>query len=423
MQDIGIESPIKYRLLEMERAVRRTLDRVKGHRFKSPYEEEIKQTIEYILTEFSYSLEKWSNEVIGLKQESAARFVDYVRINLDLLLGMIEDILSQEAVTELYYFLDFYLDILLGEKILENRPKILITKGYELKTYLFPQSEDLWVIEVPAKIESNVFEWPTLLHELAHIVENKLKIVDEVFKRSYIPKDVESGTVDVMDYFHCKEYLCDYIALLLCGPIWLFILYDLYLLPTYRLPKTHPEWINRVIVLKEKISFDLRDLRQKIFTYDFMPLSKEDKERLARFIDNVEQLKLEEPQLKPIYRRPPLLDSILNSVESKLTNFRFKFDLEDVANSISNLVRFKPYISKKVYIVRREEGRLECGDIDINIIINAGYLIYRCNIFSQEIKEYFGLDEYRMKSEFMYLVTECIRSARIAMLAGQALLS
>jgi len=423
LQDTGIESTIKYRLLEIERAVRRALDKVKGARPISPYGEEIKNTIEDELNKFCDNLKQLSasDEIIQLKQEAEVRLMDRIRISSDLLLGRIEDILSQEASTELYYFLDFYLDLLVDEKILVDRPKILIIKGYELRTYPFDRGENLWVIEVPTKTEGNVFEWPTLLHELAHIVEHKLKIIDTKFKRSYAPIELETGSVEATEYFHCKEYLCDYIALLLCGPIWLFILYDLYLLPTYLLPKTHPEWINRVMIVKERILSYLSDLKQKISTKKFKSLSNEETEKLLKFINNVEQLKYKD--LPPLFRKPLLLDDIFTEVEKKLDNVRFKIDIDDMVQCVNSLVKFEPYVSRRVYIVNEKGKNLDSGDIDINVLINSGYLIYRLNIFDQGVKKYFEFDDYKMKSEFIYLVSECVRSARIAMIAKEALLS
>jgi predicted ribosome quality control (RQC) complex YloA/Tae2 family protein len=99
LQDTGIESTIKYRLLEIERAVRRALDKVKGTRLISPYEEEIKNTIEDELNKFCDTLKQLSdsNEIVQLKQEAQAILMDRIRISSDLLLGRIEDILSGET--------------------------------------------------------------------------------------------------------------------------------------------------------------------------------------------------------------------------------------------------------------------------------------------------------------------------------------
>jgi len=437
LQGIGIEHLIKYRLLEIERVARRILDKIKGTRLKSPHEETIKENLEKNLTSLSGTLEKLSGEITKLKLDSIGIIVDYIRTQSDYLFGVIEDILSQEAAAELYYFLDFYIDFLVDEKIIENSPTIVIIKGYEPQTYLLPSlpspenpslspNESLWIIEVPVKVEGNIFEWPILLHELAHIIEHKLRIVNNKFRRSYTIEELERGVVNAVDYYHCKEYLCDYIALLLCGPLWLFMLYDLYLTPTYRLPKTHPEWTRRVAVLKERISDFLNDVKKSINKYRSgsalsnidRPLSREGIEQLTKLINNIEQIKLE-----PVYHKPPHLDQTLNDVENKLANLSFKLDIKDLLNCVSNLAGFKPYISKRTYIVGKKEGESKDDDIDVNVIVNAGYLVYRLNLFNQEILEYFRHDEYKMKSEFTYLVAECVRSARIVMLAKQALLS
>jgi len=434
LQDIEVGDLIRYRLLEIERATRRILDKVKGTRLKSPYEEAIKEFLGKNLTSLSRILERLSkgDEITKLKQETLSKFVDYIRAESDYLFGVIEDILSQEAAAELYYFLDFYVDLLVNKKIVENSPMIVIIKGYEPKTYPFPipslllsllspensllsPNESLWIIEVPVKVESNIFEWTILLHELAHIIEEKLRIVDSEFGRSYKIEELERGNVNAMDYYHCKEYLCDYIALLLCGPVWFFMLYDLYLTPTYRLPYTHPEWPSRAMVLKGRISDFLNNIKNATIKNT---TSTKVIERLTKLINSIEQL-----ELKTVYHKPPQLDNILNNVENKLVNLSFKLSLEDLLNCIHDLARFKPYISKRPYIIGKKEEELKDEDIDVNVIVNAGYLIYRLNLFDKEIQEYFRHDEYKMKSEFMYLVTECVRSARIVMLAKQALLS
>jgi hypothetical protein len=442
LQDISLESIIKYRLLEIERAFRRALDKVKGTTLKSPYGEEIKDIFEDVVNGFINYLKVFSDEAVDLRQEARYRRMDQIRILSDTLLGIIEDILSQEASTELYYFLDYYLDLLVDGKILTDRPKILIIKGYGTQTYnlldliasIFvsdsdvisklwrDQRRELWIIEVSPKIEGNVFEWPILLHELAHIVEDNLKIVDTKFKICYWPWELQTGSVEVMEYFHCKEYVCDYIALLLCGPIWLFVLYDLYLLPTYRIPTTHPEWINRVMIVKDRVSSYLCDLKQKISNNEFKFF--ENIEGLIKFINDVEQLKYEDLQpLQPLLRKPRLLDDIFAEVEEKMTNVRFKIDLDDMLECFNNLIKLEPYISRSIYIVNEKEKNYDSRDIDINVIINSGYLIYRLNIFNREVKEYFEFDDYKVRSEFIYLVSECIRSARIAMIAKEALLS
>jgi hypothetical protein len=110
-------------------------------------------------------------------------------------------------------------------------------------------------------------------------------------------------------------------------------------------------------------------------------------------------------------------------VEEKMTNVRFKIDLDDMLECFNNLIKLEPYISRSIYIVNEKEKNYDSRDIDINVIINSGYLIYRLNIFNREVKEYFEFDDYKVRSEFIYLVSECIRSARIAMIAKEALLS
>lgn len=432
MQDIEIGDLIRYRLLEIGRVARRILDKVKGTRLKSPYEEAIKEILEKILTSLSRILEELSkgDEITKLEWDSLSIMVDFIRTQSDYLFGVIEDILSQEAAAELYYFLDFYVDLLVNKKIVENSPMIVIIKGYEPKTYLLSSlpspknsllspNESLWVIEVPVKVEGNIFEWPILLHELAHIIEHKLRIVDSEFGRSYTIEELERGNINAIDCYHCKEYLCDYIALLLCGPVWLFMLYDLYLTPTYRLPKTHPEWSRRVAVLKERISDFLNNIKKANNNIDNSKSSSTKViEQLTKLINNIEQI-----ELQAVLRKPLQLDNILNNVKNKLVDLSFKLSLDDLLNCIHNLAGFKPYISKRTYIIREKEEELKDEDIDVNVIVNAGYLIYRLNLFDKEIQEYFRHDEYKMKSEFMYLVTECVRSARIIMLAKQALLS
>jgi len=432
LQDIEIGDLIRYRLLEIGRVARRILDKVKGTRLKSPYEEAIKEILEKILTSLSRILEELSkgDEITKLEWDSLSIMVDFIRTQSDYLFGVIEDILSQEAAAELYYFLDFYVDLLVNKKIVENSPMIVIIKGYEPKTYLLPSlpspensllspNESLWVIEVPVKVEGNIFEWPILLHELAHIIEHKLRIVDSEFGRSYTIEELERGNINAIDCYHCKEYLCDYIALLLCGPVWLFMLYDLYLTPTYRLPKTHPEWSRRVAVLKERISDFLNNIKKANNNIDNSKSSSTKViEQLTKLINNIEQI-----ELQAVLRKPLQLDNILNNVKNKLVDLSFKLSLDDLLNCIHNLAGFKPYISKRTYIIREKEEELKDEDIDVNVIVNAGYLIYRLNLFDKEIQEYFRHDEYKMKSEFMYLVTECVRSARIIMLAKQALLS
>lgn len=411
---------IRYRLIEIERAIKQAIDKVKEKRLNSTREKEIKDILIKNLNDFlAFSKEILEKQIQKLNTDTLIELVDHYRTSCDYYLSLIEYVLSGESAIELYYFLDAYVDLF---PEIRNKVEIVIARGETPLTFpIFPifkkQSQEqqikrLWVILVPPRVENNPFEWPIILHELAHILEaEEFKIIKKRFGSECDPQIArETESTSEIDRCHCLEYMCDYFALLMCGLIWLFRLYDIYLIPTYRLPKTHPEWFRRIEVLGNKADKLLKALDNLL---DSMIKNQDPGAKSIKdFVQSIRNMRYSCAR----YTLPDELPKVLEDLENELSQRSISlFTLEDL-NSLekvfNDLRNLRPYIG------------------DISLILNAGYLVYRFKFFSKDVLEYFRRKEkeekeyeYKLVSEFIYLISDCIRSTRIYSLARRILSS
>ena len=401
---VNILGVIKNRLIETIQHIEHTKNAIKSVRFRADRQEAIINTLNNILDAALNELlneikllevienyfqspshipeEKLVNvvkQVIEFRSKSITERIDYLHY-------IVNRIIKEECSSEIYYFVNYYWWYLIKQlntsQTLSNNirmPLFVIVKsaitGTVPLTELVEQilgfkcnfSYDLWIIECPLRAERYPLEWPIILHEVIHILhETMLNIVSRYYIRA--PADTPEGR----RYSHSLEYLCDFLATQLIGPIYPLRIKDFYFMGEYEISLTHPPWTERLKVLNEYFS----ELFQKI-GYDV-------KSQIEVFLN--------EHYKPPEFTRPDRLEDILNEAVKMLNiNINVSFDVKELEYAIQRLSKFNPYTK------------------DMTALFNAAYIITHIKGFDDEIKRYFEGNEQKLLSEFFYLISDCVR--------------
>lgn len=318
------------------------------------------------------------------------RFVDALRTEIDFIFHIVDVIVNHEASSYVYDFLEmFTMKHLNGFNI-----ALLIVRGPSFRVFclndilkiesLNNTASKVWVIECPVRAEMNPFEWPVLLHEAAHIIEReKIRVLEEVKEIYHLS--------DKITINYILEHICDFIAYMLIGPVFLFRLTDIHLSKEITFSETHPQWISRVQVLVDNTPSNFKSI-----------VESSNISQLMGFIYNLLK-NFEKTQAVQISIKPEILKNILKNVKEKMEAVHI--DINELKECIERLKKFLPYTK------------------DIIVLLNGGYLVYRLKQFSDYVTKYFGEDEYRLFSEFSYLISDCCRLTRIRRLTQDILSS
>lgn len=145
--------------------------------------------------------------------------------------------------------------------------------GFGSKRDLFPEltslvtSTPMFVIFIPTTISQTggFLDWPLIFHECVHAIDQLKDVVGSRFP--HLPKELEAlnararlGDVDARDALWTKELICDFLAVHVGGPgfLWRFLRRYFSLRGIYHLSLTHPpvdKRVGRLIGLLEKRGF------------------------------------------------------------------------------------------------------------------------------------------------------------------------
>ena len=174
---------------------------------------------------------------------------------------------SREVPLEMYYFIELVVDDLNISDI-----RYLLVTGRELSTTNFsqgfyrlfsslPATSELidsnypffWIIFVPPALTNNVTDWPLVIHELGHIIEEQLwNIVNRYYSlQDIFPFSVSNYVTPLIKYRYAKEYLADYIATCYIGPVFPTRTLLGYYRKEIRISPDHPSWDERLKAMQE----------------------------------------------------------------------------------------------------------------------------------------------------------------------------
>jgi hypothetical protein len=390
---------IKSRLVESMRHIERTKDYIKSVRIRADYREAIVDTLNDILdavyNELLSEVEILSQiasiiihteREVKIKEQVMELRSKSITDRLDYLLYIVERIMKEECSSDIYSFVNYYwwhlIKQLSPSQVLSNdirMPLIIIVKSHITRTgslirlveqilgFSCKPRYDLWIIECPLRAEKYPLEWPIILHEVIHILHDTLlNIVPKYYRRA--PADTPEGR----RYNHSLEYLCDFLATQLIGPVYPLRIKDFYFIGEYEISLTHPAWTERLMLLNDYFS----QLLLKI-DYDV-------KNQIEEF--------LKKYYTPPSFTRPDKLRDILNEAVNMLNiDINMSFNVDELKNAIHRLSNFLPYTK------------------DVTMLFNAAYIVMYLKGFNDEVKKYFEGNEQKLLSEFFYLISDCVR--------------
>ena len=320
-----------------------------------------------------------------IRGDNAEEFANTTRVELNTMFYLIDSIATTESSSTLYDYLDCYLREFKREEI-----GVIILRGAELSSLRLidflgsigvrPSGthKSVWLINVPVSTEMNPFDWPIVLHELGHMIEHEsLRILQGMGKITNYGSLPDPNDIEGKRALMALEYLCDLVAFRLAGPVVFFRVMDAYLTQSFAVPKTHPEWYRRLAHLMKDSTIE----DEAVFSPYAAKLYAQVKEECEK----------EEAMADSTY--PPYMDEMKAKISGNIE--RRRFAKKDVKLAFERLSGFQPYTQ------------------DASLIITCGYLVVaRQKRFKGGVKEQFS-DEYRLVSEFQYLVSDCIRLTRL----------
>jgi len=175
---------------------------------------------------------------------------------------------------ELYYFVQYILDDF--EKfpitiVIGKHPSLmtfnfwdiltlLLKPFFETSRYIIEQKEKnkIWVIDVPQSLLRNPLNWSLILHEIGHIFEFEyIKAVETEFENRRNEMEHLSSEVRIILQRHAEEYQADVFATLYLGPVYPKILNLNYYTNEINMPGSHPDWDERLNLLRSENINDL----------------------------------------------------------------------------------------------------------------------------------------------------------------------
>jgi len=279
---------------------------------------------------------------------------------------------SQQIPDELHYFVG---DMLSRLKESSNARYILIC-GPDLSTanfshglirlfHIFPEAQEyinstqrfLWEISIPPFLLTNPIDWPMVIHEIGHIIEDQfLKSVDKYYYASEILAESD------IRYRYAKEFQADYIATCLMGPVFGVRVLINYFTREIRISATHPAWKERLDAIEEY----LKSMMQSFPEYKEMS-AKLPPEKALIGRDRIEHL-------------PCILSETFNHIKDAV----YQPSSTEEEKAFKRLIRFAPYTD------------------DIRILLNV----------SEKAKKYIiseGVERELVEREFPYLLRDAIR--------------
>ncbi|MGD0145917.1 MAG: hypothetical protein ABSB53_03575 [Nitrososphaerales archaeon] len=398
MAGLNRQELIIHRLVEYERSIDSYIDRVNGVELRAYKAEVIRRALVEALTYQSKFIEARIHEIREQRHEipTLENLEEAFRTKLDYLFYEIDAMLHEEVASPLQDFLNIYLErfgegnivlLLKKETRLNSRP-LNEWLDEEFSISLASGPIRIWVINCPVRTEMNPLEWPIIIHELAHVLEEeKYKLLQTVWPGidySNLPDvRIKGGGIsrDGALIHQTLEYICDMIAYRLTGPAYIFRMYDAHLTPSFTVPGSHPSWINRIIALQRL----------------------DDGNRVAKNVQRLGELtETIRKQVAGLEREtrseiPGNLKKLDNQLAKRLPYA--KITQKDFSRCEKRLSDFLPYTD------------------DVTVLINSGYAILEGKRFGKKVIEHFENDEYKLISEFYYLVGDCVRLARTSEIA------
>lgn len=371
------------RLIALKKDLETTGERLKAKKLRAHQEDKIKSFISSLCASYIERLDVTLSVLSLLEQEIADADVEVSRTTTAYLIHQIDQLLYLEAESELYYFLAPFLSYAKNKLGFEDDVLLCVVRHPVLSVTPFAIESDssekqhLRMIRCPSAILNAPILWPVLLHELAHVLEdfflNLVGPVPLAKPSDGIPKEVYVPSYKL-------EYLCDYVAAKLVGAVFVKILREFYFAETRVIFPTHPTWYLRTKHLTEL-------LKSIPFYQDTL------KESLDKF---VEDYKEKEGTAGPDVPSDELR-TVYDEVDRRIS--RDKNDETEMPKAVSKLQKFDPFIGPAT------------------TLMNAAYEILRSDSFDKTIKDHFQGDKERLRSEFSYLVTDCLRLCWISSLA------
>lgn len=394
MAEDGRRQLILLRLIGFQRNINLEIDRVGAAKLRTYEAENVTQLLLSALEYMRVFLEAFILEIGKgrVTTLSAEQLSDTFRITLDNLTYLIHSMINDEAPSVIYDFLDLF-----RRNYRMPHHSIVVIRGVKLCCYCLNDSIQesginlngdfyrVWVIECPTRIEIDPFEWPIILHELGHIIEREslnVLVNMKLITNHYELHIRSSENVQDLHLHHILEYVCDMIACRLIGPVFLFRIMDSYLIRAFTLSRTHPEWTSRLNFLLNAVPYS----HKMAISPDADPLFTQAKE---------------EGEKPSIINPPPNLNEVINYLDS--LTFIAQLSKDSIDKCKDRIKQFKPYTE------------------DISTLMNASYIILRNRLFSQDVIQLFQDNEYKLSSEFSYLIADCIRLTRIRYCAADRL--
>jgi hypothetical protein len=295
---------------------------------------------------------------------------------------------------ELYFFVDSVYDRLGGETVpyfimrtltqlvpgtldickYVLRPFVINLKG----AYDYLENKKAYVIFTTPSIVKNPVDWPLLVHETAHILEEeKLQIAqqyypqlkDEQFFGSHNLSATSGFSVDVAVPNWALEISCDIISTISCGPIFGYRLLDNFLRPEKYLSETHPPTKKRLKLISDELekygwkeaASDIRDKTKRIKLPNFIertPLPEHTHKIIKRIRTKSHELGIEYQCTPAVQEHVKIIGSKLNSLKPCITVKGESVDLKDLLNAseyvevnIKETQEFKDFMADMIRLV------------------------------------------------------------------------
>lgn len=377
------EDIIKCRIENFFRILRNIQEEVQDAEIRGPTENLFKKFISGVVESLEEELRSAITEITEIKDLSIkihrsgnihSVFEDFI-YEVDAIIRQ-----SKQIPDELYYFIA---DILSRLRRFQNMYYILIS-GPDLSTVnfsyglerlfrLFPSTKAyivetqkfLWEISVPPFLLTNPLDWPMVIHEIGHMIEDQfLRIVDNYYK--------EANTFEESDikYRYAKEFQADYIATCLIGTVFGARGLVNYFTKEIKISPTHPAWKERM----DAIEKHLKELGLSFTDYESM-------------LKNL-------PPENPLIGREKIehLQEIIERTHQHIEDALYKPSSGAEEKAINRLIRFVPYTD------------------DIRVLLNVAEKAKKGIISSsEESSQSSPEDRERIESEFNYLLRDAIR--------------
>lgn len=288
---------------------------------------------------------------------------------------------SREIPLEMYYFTELVADDLgiSGIRYLLVTGRELCTTNFSQGLYrLFsslPATSELirsncrffWIIFVPPALTNNVTDWPLLIHELGHIIEEQLwNIVDQFYPLQVIYRSPVSDYLEpLIKYRYAKEYLADYIATCYIGPVFLYRTLLGYYRREIHISPDHPSWDERMKAMREWLEQNGLTLEEQ-YTPDLQGMPRESslipKERIEH------------------------LPEIINQASELLTPYMYHPDAKAEEKAMQRLKMLVPYTD------------------DLKVLCNVAE-----KAKAKLLNQYSNDEKARFEKEFDYILMDSIR--------------